>query len=268
MWFRIFLIIFFIGAGVSSKYAVFFVDEGNAVILTHFKKISRVVFSTGPSLKFPWEVIHTFTKRLESHEETLIGRSSDGLSIGFDITVFFQIDAMKLAEIYRELAKNHEELLRKIIVPITCDISRNSFAKFSTSDVYLKREEVAKTLRKDVQAALAQKYILLSDLQLKRIQLPESIEKAIENKLEKQHSVESLEFQKLSAFKESEIQEIRATGIAKAQKIISSTLSTQYLQKQAIEVYQKLAISSNKTFIVMPTNPKSTGIPLILSDQN
>ena len=47
--------------------------------------------------------------------------------------------------------------------------------------------------------------------------------------------------------------------------IINSTLTPNYIQFKAIEVYKELVNSKNTTFIVMPTSPNGAGIPLILN---
>ena len=76
---------------------------------------------------------------------------------------------------------------------------------------------------------------------------------------------EAMKYKKNIARKQAEIKEIEAMGLARAQKIINSTLSRNYLQHEAIAAYEKLANSKNTTFVILPTSPHSTGMPLILN---
>jgi len=67
------------------------------------------------------------------------------------------------------------------------------------------------------------------------------------------------------ARKEAEIKATQATGFAKSQQVVESSLTPQYLQFLYLEVQRELARSPNKTFIFVPVGP--SGLPFLLAPE-
>ena len=256
-----------IGALMMARATVFTVDEAEALVITQFKKIHKTVVNPGLNWKFPWMETFTFPKRPESKTEKIEVRSSDGLKVEIEVTSLMKVDLERLEDIYRNIAKSYEEMDIKRITPTLRDVIRNTASKFEANLIYKEREKLAIMLREDATIALGEAFILLDDLKLRNIVLPQKVEDQINEKLAAQQSAEAMEFEKLKAEKEAEIRIIDARSIAESQKIINSTLSRNYLQHEAIQAYKKLADSSNKTFVLMPTDGKSTGMPMIINSQ-
>ena len=63
------------------------------------------------------------------------------------------------------------------------------------------------------------------------------------------------------AKRDAEIKIEEAKGIAEAQKIINATLTTNYLQHEAIQAQLKMADSPNHTTVYIPSG--TNGIPLV-----
>ncbi|MBT7331710.1 hypothetical protein HN799_00365, partial [Candidatus Woesearchaeota archaeon] len=66
----------------------------------------------------------------------------------------------------------------------------------------------------------------------------------------------------------ADIRVIKAEGLAEAQRVINKTLTPLYVQHEAIEAYKTLAGSENTTFIIAPTSPNGTGMPIIIDGAN
>ena len=69
------------------------------------------------------------------------------------------------------------------------------------------------------------------------------------------------EVEKQIAIKNAEIKVEEAKGIAKSQEIINKTLTTNYLQHEAIQAQMAMAHSKNHTTVYIPSG--ANGIPLI-----
>jgi hypothetical protein len=76
-----------------------------------------------------------------------------------------------------------------------------------------------------------------------------------EIKIKQQEQLIQVEKQK------AEIRIVEAGGIAEAQKIINATLTDKYLQHEAIQAQEKMAVSPNHTTIYIPSG--QNGIPLV-----
>jgi len=93
------------------------------------------------------------------------------------------------------------------------------------------------------------------------VNYPEIVAKAVEKKLAAQQLLSEKETQREIARKDAEIRVEEAKGIAEAQKIINSTLTSNYLQHEAINAQLKMAESPNHTTVYIPVG--TNGIPLI-----
>lgn len=67
--------------------------------------------------------------------------------------------------------------------------------------------------------------------------------------------------QKQIAKRDAEIKIEEAKGIAEAQQIINKTLTTNYLQHEAIKAQEKMAGSPNHTTVYIPVG--ANGIPVV-----
>jgi len=101
---------------------------------------------------------------------------------------------------------------------------------------------------------------------IRSIILPPTIKTAIESKLKQEQ--ESLEyvFKLEKAKQEAERQRIDANGKARANRILSASLTDKILREKGINATLKLAESSNAKVIVVGSG--KNGLPLILGGGN
>jgi len=261
----LFGLLLLIGGGVNFFRISFFeVDEGMVFVKTRFGKISGTITESGINWKWPWEEVHGYPSRLEAYTSNIQVRSQDGMSIGLDFTVLYRVEPQQIGLLYKEIARDLPDLQTKIYPDIRMKI-RDAVATFTARNVYVQREELPKKMTEETRSVLAGKYVFVDSVIIRNISLPEDVETEMEVKIIAQQQSETMQYRQEVAEKEARIKEIEAKGIANAQKIINDTLSAQYLQHEAIQAYRDLAKSSNATFVIMPTDPKTTGVPLILN---
>ena len=100
---------------------------------------------------------------------------------------------------------------------------------------------------------------------IRDVRLPEQIQRAIENKLKEEQEAERYQYTLEKEKLEAERKQIEATGQAEYQRIITASLSPQFLQFKGIEATQQLAASPNaKTVLV---GGGESGLPVILGTQ-
>ena len=108
---------------------------------------------------------------------------------------------------------------------------------------------------------LEQNGVILDKVLLRTIRLPVTVSNAIEVKLKTEQEAEQMKFVIDKERKEAERKVIEAEGIAKAQEIINKTLTSAYLQHEAIQSQFKMAESPNHTTVYIPVG--TNGIPLV-----
>jgi regulator of protease activity HflC (stomatin/prohibitin superfamily) len=253
---------------ISSMIVV--IDAGEVGVKVIFGNVQKEVLESGINLVAPYADIYRYPTRimeLTQVEQNIIdARVNNGLTIKLDCTAWYNIDKNKVVDIYVQYAKTLGELESKILLSSLRTAIRNIVSKYSSEEVYSsKREQVSNEIEKALRQDVLATGLLINKFLIRSIRLPEEIDKAIQLKISAQQEAEAMQYKKQKATQEADIKIIEAQGLARAQQIINSTLTPYYLQHEAIQAYTKLAGSPNTTFIIMPTSPNSTGMPLILN---
>ena len=264
---------------VGIKTMIVTIDSGEIGVPILFGKVQEYTLDEGINVIIPFIEVVKYPTRVQEYtmssayhegrvqgDDSITIKTKDGLNVGLDMTVWFYIDKTKAFTIYREIAKRYEEIEPKILRPATRTVLRDVSVNFTVEDLYTeKREEFSKIIASELRKIMESKHLLLDKVLVRKIILPKSVEDAISMKMQTKQRSEEMEYKKEIAQKEAEIREIEARGLSKAQEIINSTLTPNYIQFKAVEVYKELVNSKNTTFIVMPTSTKGAGIPLILN---
>ena len=111
---------------------------------------------------------------------------------------------------------------------------------------------------------LASNFIQLNDVLIRNIRLPQTLEEAIERKLQQEQESLEYEFRLEKETKEAERKRIEAEGIRDFQEIVSEGISDELLRWKGIEATQKLAESPNSKVVVVGGG--EDGLPIILGN--
>lgn len=178
--------------------------------------------------------------------------SKEGLTIGSEVSILYNIEPKKVPDLLRNLGIDYEA---SIVLPVfrsaVADISSKYFAKDMHSG---NRGEIERAIRELMMKTMDGKGIFVESVLLKSIQLPRTLSKAIEEKLESEQQAQRMEFVLQGAKKEAERKIIEAGGVRDANKIISEGLSDKILQFKNIEAWLKLSESNNSKVIITNGN--------------
>ncbi len=193
-----------------------------------------------------------------------------GLPVNIELTVQYRLNPMKAPQTIAEWGLNWEE---KIINPVVRDVVRNVIGQYKAEELPVKRNEIAIKIQSDIGKEidkLEHKPVELVAVQLRAIILPKKIKEQIERVQIAKQEAERVKYEVLRAKQEAEkkaalakgtaeakkIQaqgeadriRIEATAQAKANKLISDSLTNELLKLRQIEVQGKFneALKTNK----------------------
>lgn len=174
--------------------------------------------------------------------------SKEGLTIQSEVSILYNVQANKAAEVLRQIGQDYE---RNLILPVfrsaVADVSSRFFAK----DMHTgERAQIEEQIRVLMDKTLDEKGIEVEAVLLKSIQLPKSLARAIEEKLEAEQGAQRMEFVLQQEQREAERKRIQAQGVRDAQNIISQGLTQEVLQFKAIEAFLELAKSPNAKIVI------------------
>ncbi len=259
-----------VGIIIMISSMVIVIDAGELGVIVVLGKVQNRILNNGIHLVYPFANIIIYPVRLREFSLTenngVEARVNNGLNISLDSTTFYSINPAMAGEVYSRVAASIDTLEQNILMPTIRTVIRNVCSSYSAEEIYAnKREEVTERITMDIIAMVSNKGIIIDKFLIRAIKLPPEIDRAIQLKISAQQEAEAMQYIKQKAQQEAEIKIIEAEGLASAQRIINSTLSPNYIQHEAIEAYKKLAESQNTTFIIMPTSPNASGMPLILN---
>lgn len=174
--------------------------------------------------------------------------SKEGLTIQSEVSILYNVQGGKAADVLRQIGPEYE---RNLILPVfrsaVADISSRFFAK----DMHTgERAQIEEQIRILMDKTLDEKGIEVEAVLLKSIQLPKSLARAIEEKLEAEQGAQRMEFVLQQEQREAERKRIQAQGVRDAQNIISQGLTQEVLQFKAIEAFLELAKSPNAKIVI------------------
>ena len=215
---------------------------------------------SGFHIKAPWDKVYEYEIRQQELFENLEVLSSNLLKIKMDMTVFYQPTYDKLGYLEIERGNRYES---KVIQPAMRSVAREVIAQYLPEEFNTtKREEIQLEIETRLEEKLSNNYIQLNDVLIRNIELPLTLEQAIERKLQQEQESLEYEFRIEKASKEAQRKRIEAEGIRDFQNIVSQSISDELLQWKGIEATTILAESNNAKVVVIGSG--DNGLPLIL----
>lgn len=235
------------------------VPAGNVAVIDTFGSVNEKELESGLHFINPFSrAVKMETRTLEA-KETLNVPTKEGLMAHLDISVLYKIDPTKANEIYSKLGVDYKDV---VLIPTLRNVGRDVVANYNSDDLYgANRSKISSDITKELTKVYSGRGILLENVLLRDVKLPEEVTNAINKKISAKQEAEQMEYTLQKETQEAERKKIEAGGIADAQKIIAKGLTQEYLQWKYITSLQELAKSPNNTFIITPYDQKLT--PLI-----
>jgi regulator of protease activity HflC (stomatin/prohibitin superfamily) len=189
-------------------------------------------------------------------DDAIITLSSDGLTLKLDVTVWFRLSENDAPNLLRTLGIDYVE---KIVRPASRTALRDVSVRYTATDIYSsKRDDFANDITKNLEKSFEGRGIVLEKVLLRNVELPDKVKEAIDEKIAAEQRAQQMVYVLQKEKQEAERKQVEARGVSEAQKIISSTISPQYLQWKYIETLKDLMNSKNNTIVITPYDQKLT----------
>ncbi len=187
----------------------------------------------GLHLVMPWVSVTKYSVRSEVYtmsaqpsegervgDDQITALTSEGLMLGMDMTVRYRLISADASDVHQTLGTGYSE---KIIRPTIKSVIREVVSKHTAMEVYgEERQLVASEMVTILEAALVDDGIIVEEVLLRNVKLPDRVSTAIEEKLQADQDAQRMVFIKQKEQLEAERKVIEATGIADA-TVIAAT---------------------------------------------
>ncbi|CAN5445359.1 prohibitin family protein [soil metagenome] len=222
----------------------------------------ETTYGEGFHIIAPWNEMVVYEVRQQEAKETMAVLSSNGLEISIDVSGWFQPLYNKLPRLHQEKGT---EYLDRVVRPAVRSATRSVIGRYTPEEIYSsKRDVIQNEIFVETKKILDKQFVQLNETLVRDITLPETLKAAIENKLKQEQESLEYEFKISKAQKEAERQLIDAEGKARANRILSASLTDMILREKGISATLELARSPNAKVVVVGNKD---GMPLILGNQ-
>jgi regulator of protease activity HflC (stomatin/prohibitin superfamily) len=227
------------------------IEDGEVGVKMSFGEIADEPIPPGLALQFPVvRQIETWSVKLQELKEQAPVPSSEGLIVGLDTSLLYQVIPDMAPQIRKTIGSDYQV---KLMVPYFRNAVRDVVSGYEVKNIYTEsgRKEIALKIRNFMQKNLEPRGIMVVDVLLRDVALPQRFKESIEAKLTAEQRVQQKEFELQQAEKDAEIEVARAKGAAQAQKIIRATLSESYLHYLWV---QTLSQNPNVIYVATEAN--------------
>lgn len=274
----------FANAGKLSRYAGFGlillgllsacfvqIDPGQVGVKTLFGKVQPDVLREGLNVVNPVVDIVDFDVRTQNYtmsavhdegdqegDDAIRVLTADGLEVVIDLSVLYHIVPEKAPDILRTIGKDIKDV---IVRPVSRTKIRDNAVFYDAVALYSsKRDEFQQKIFQTIEKDFADRGIVLENLLIRNIQLPESVKQTIESKINAEQEAQKMKFVLEKEKQEADRKRVEAQGISDYQRILTSTLTDKLIQYEQIKAQREIATSNNAKVIFM--NGKSAPVLL------
>lgn len=201
------------------------VDAGEVIVPVRFGEVQEVIKDDGIHRISPFAdrvsmPVRTVEITFSSSQEDLqlgpiSALSSEGGDVATDLTILYHINPDKAGEVYENVGTNWEEVL---IRPTVRSSVRDCLPRFDIEEARTSRRGEAKfCIEESMQALLGPRGIEIEEVLLRSMDVSQSLQTAINQKLEAQNDVKEAEFRQKQA--EVEAATLQITRQAEADAI-------------------------------------------------
>ncbi len=252
--------------GITSA-SVVQVEPGQVGVQKLFGKVSDRILESGLNVINPLVKVVMFDVRTENYtmsairdegvkqgDDAIRVLSADGLEVIVDLTVLYRVIPADAPRILKEVGIDYRNVL---VRPICRTKIRDNAVYYDAVALYsTKRDEFQSRIFSTIESNLKERGLMLEQLLVRNITLPESVKAAIESKINAEQEAQKMTFVLQKERQEAERKRVEAQGIADYQKILSTGLSDRLLQYEMIKA---ITVSPNSKLIFM-TNGKNLPI--------
>ena len=212
------------------------VPTGHTGVVTVFGTVESQTYDSGIHFTAPWKKVIKMDNRIQKVSGEMMGTTSDMQDVSISFALNYQISKANASEIYKTIG---EEYPATVLIPQTNSTVKAVLAKYAATELVSNRAAAAAAIEKELTNILAKYDIEVVDTAIENLSFSDEFNNSIEQKVIAEQNLEraKTEQEKLNLEVEQEAKRkiTEAEGTAKANAIITESISDNILQKNMID---------------------------------
>lgn len=211
------------------------INAGERGVLMNFGKVQEGVLDEGIHLKLPLITsVKPLTVRVQKTDIESTAGTKDLQTLNVALALNWHIDPEQVNKVFQRVG-DETQIVNQIIKPAITEVLKAATPKRTAEEILKQRASLKAEIDSQIKTRLAPYNVVVDDASLTHVSFSAEFTKSIEAKQVAEQQAKEAEYVALRASKEAEAEVNRAKGQAESQRLLRQTLTSQLLQKQAIE---------------------------------
>lgn len=216
--------------------------------------VTNKVYDEGIHFVWPWDKMYVYNVRFQQVPHQFNVLTNNGLKVDLFISIRYRPEYKLVGKLHKEVGPNYVNI---VVIPEIENVLRVLIGKMDAEQVYKTERAIIEKSISDAAEQIAQRFVKVDDVIIKRMQLPPQIEKTIQDKMDEKHRADAYRFRIEKEKQELERKRIEAEGL----KIFNESLSKEILHWMGIQATLNLSESANAKTVVIGSG--KSGLPII-----
>ncbi|GAB0056468.1 hypothetical protein SIID45300_00776 [Candidatus Magnetaquicoccaceae bacterium FCR-1] len=218
------------------------------------------VFTEGLYVIWPWDKLTPYDLRLQALVRDFTVLTAVGLPVTLKMSIRFKPEQSMLGYLHQRVGPGY---IDSVVIPEVEAALRRAIGGYSPEAIYTTRKGMLQEIIGEALEPASQKFVIIDDVIIRSVTLPDPIQRAIEEKLVHEQQMQAYVYRLDKELKEVERKRHEAQGIYEYQKKVGESLKDpEILKWLGIQATEKLAESNNAKVVVVGAG--KDGLPLIL----
>lgn len=217
------------------------------------------VYGEGLHIVPPWDRLTVYNVRIQELRHEMDVLDETGLKFQVNISVRYRPEYEVLGVLHQTVGPDYAQT---IVIPEVESVLRTTAGSFDAAQMYSTSHTVLSKIVNEALAGTLSRFVIVDDVIIRSVSLPEAIRTAIERKREEEQLAAAYVYKLQREQDEAKRKVIEATGTAEANDIVTASLNTNIIKWHGIEATMALSTSTNSKVIVIGNGPD--GLPVIL----
>ncbi|HLO86768.1 MAG TPA: prohibitin family protein [Nostocaceae cyanobacterium] len=211
------------------------VNAGERGVLMKFGQVQDQILGEGIHRIIP--IVNTVKKlsiRIQKQDIYAKASSKDLQEVFADVALNWHVIPTEVNIIFQQIG-GERDIVDKILNPAIEEVVKAIIAQYTAEEIITKRGELKTKLDAQLTTRLVNYHIAVDDISLLNVHFSQRFSQAVEAKKIAEQEAKRAEFIAAKAIKEAEAKVNLAKGEAEVNKLLRDGLTTELIQRQAIE---------------------------------
>lgn len=214
----------------------------------------ETVYHEGLRIIWPWDRMFIYNCRVQEYAHQFNVLTMNGLKVHLDLSIRYRPEHALVAKLHKDVGEDYVNI---VVIPEIENVLRVLIGRLDAEQVYTtKRSLIEKAISEAIEQ-IAQRYVNVDNVIIKRMQLPESVAESVREKMRQKHMAAAYVFRLEREEEEKKRKRIEAEGLER----FHAALSPEILQYMGIEATLQLAQSNNSKVVIVGGG--EGGLPII-----